>query len=78
MITDWLPKKIKYNTEVSEVVEIIFKGNPTDIKNNYEGQKEVYSKQLIDKNKDCFEDRNGVSYFVKDTLKHIPSYKPDK
>lgn len=68
-------KKIKYNTDVNEVVEIIFNNNPTDIKSHYDTQKEIYSKQLIEKNKDCFEDKNGVFYFVKDTLRHIPSYK---
>ncbi|MGC4128669.1 MAG: hypothetical protein QM564_03750 [Bergeyella sp.] len=68
-------KKINHNTAVNEVVEIIFKENPTDIKSHYDTQKEIYSKQLIDKNKDCFEDRNGIFHFVKDTLRHIPSYK---
>jgi len=68
-------KNIKYNTAVNEVVEIIFKGNPTDIQSHYSTQKEIYSKQLINKNKDCFVKRDDVFYFVKDTLKHIPSYK---
>ena len=70
-----IAKKIKYDTEVNEVVEIIFKNNPTDIKNNYDEQQDVYSKQLIEKNKDCFEYKSGIFYFVKDTLRHIPSYK---
>jgi hypothetical protein len=68
-------KKIKYNTSVSEVVEIIFNNNPTDIKSHYGTQKEIYSKQLIYQNQNCFEDKNGIFYFAKDTLKHIPSYK---
>lgn len=68
-------KKVTYNTNVDEVVETIFKLNPTDIKSSYDEQREVYSKQLIEANKDCFEDKNGVFYFVKDTLRHIPSYK---
>lgn len=68
-------KKINYNTDVNKVVEIIFNNNPTDIKSHYGTQKEIYSKQLIDQNQNSFEDRNGFFYFVKDTLRHIPSYK---
>ncbi len=68
-------KNIKYNTKIDEVIEIIFKHNPTDIKSSYDEQREIYSKQLIEANKNCFEDKTGVFYFVKDTLRHIPSYK---
>jgi len=68
-------KKVTHSTNVDEVVKTIFNLNPTDIKSSYEGQEEIYKKQLIEKNKDCFEDKNGISYFVKDTLRHIPSYK---
>lgn len=68
-------KKVTHSTNVDEVVKTIFNLNPTDIKSSYEGQEEIFKKQLIERNKDCFEDKNGIFYFVKDTLRHIPSYK---
>lgn len=68
-------KKIKYNTKAEEIVKVIFENNPTDIQSSYSAQNELYTKQLIELNKDCFEEKNGVFYFVKDTLRHIPSYK---
>ncbi len=68
-------KNILLNTSIDSIVEIIFKINPTDIKKYYNEQKEIYSKHLHEINKDCFEYKDGILYFVKDTLRHIPSYK---
>lgn len=65
--------KLNYNLPVNDVVKLIFDRNPTDIKSVYLGQEELYGKHLIDRNKDCFEEIGGTYFFVKDTLKHIPS-----
>lgn len=72
---DWrnVAKKLKPDTKIEDVVKLIFDKNPTDIKSIYSGQEETYGKVLIEKNKDCFQDKDGSFYFVKDTLKHIPS-----
>src|SRR5690606_31659095 len=68
-------KEIKYNTTVSEIVEVIFEKNPNDIEKHYKEQKENYSKKLFELNQESFENKDGVYYFVKDTLRHIPSFK---
>lgn len=70
-----IAKNITHNSTIGDVVKVIFDKNPTDIKSNYTGQEEIYSKHLIDLNKLSFEEKNGVYYFVKDTLRHIPSYE---
>lgn len=67
-------KYIKYNTEINKIVEIIFNKNPTEIKNIYKGQEDLYSKHLIERNKECFELKNDIYYFTKDTLRKIPSF----
>lgn len=66
---------IKYNTKVEDVVQVIFAKNPTDIKSSYERQATIYSKMVIDLNRNCFVEKEGAFYFTKDTLRHIPSYK---
>lgn len=68
-------KKIKYNSKIDDVVKAIFDLNPTEIKSNYVGQENIFSKHLIELNKQCFEEKDGVFYFSKDTIRHIPSYK---
>lgn len=68
-------KNLKYNLKVEEVVKVIFNKNPTEIRNYYTGQEKNYYKQLIEKNKDCFENIDGVIYFKKDTIRNIPSFK---
>lgn len=68
-------KNLKYNLKVEEVVKVIFDKNPTEIRNYYTGQEKNYYKQLIEKNKDCFENIDGVIYFKKDTIRNIPSFK---
>lgn len=71
-------KKIKYTTKAEDVVKIIFDKNPTDIGSKYKGQEALYTKQIIERNKNCFEEKDGFFLFTKDTLKHIPSYKNEK
>jgi hypothetical protein len=61
--------------KLDEVVKVIFKNNPTDISTTYSGQEEIYSKHLLELNKQCFEEKEGIYYFSKDTLRQIPSYK---
>ncbi len=68
-------KNITYKSKIVDVIKVIFDKNPTDIKNNYIGQEDIYSKHLIEQNKQCFEEKDGVYYFVKDTITKIPSYK---
>ena len=66
-------KKLSKDTKLADVVKVIFDNNPTQIRAIYSGQEELYGKHLIEKNKDCFKEKNGSYFFVKDTLKHIPS-----
>jgi hypothetical protein len=70
-----IAKQLNPNTKVEDVVKTIFDKNPTDIKSNYAGQEENYAKHLVELNKNCFEEKSGIYYFVKDTILHIPSYK---
>ncbi len=68
-------KKLKLNMPLEDVVKVIFDLNLSLIGDIYDGQEEIYSKQLIELNKNCFEEKKGVYYFTKDTLKEIPTYK---
>ena len=68
-------KNITYQSKIEDVVKVIFDKNPTDIKSNYIGQENKYSKHLIELNKQCFEEKDGLYYFTKDTLRQIPSFK---
>lgn len=73
-----IAKKIKYSTKVEDIVKVIFDKNPTDIGSKYKGQETLYAKQIIEQNKNCFEEKDGLYLFTKDTLKHIPSYINEK
>ncbi|PWJ57310.1 hypothetical protein CLV98_10716 [Dyadobacter jejuensis] len=68
-------KYLKPNMKLDDVVKVIFSKNPTAIRDFYSGQEEVYSKHLLERNMQCFEVKEGVYYFSKDTLRLIPSYK---
>jgi len=68
-------KKLSRNTKIDDVVKLIFDKNPTDIKSHYIGQERIYSNHLLELNKDCFDEKDGIYFFSKDTLRHIPSYK---
>ena len=63
------------NIKLEDVVKVIFNKNPTEIGNIYSGQEANYSKHLLERNKQCFEEKDGIYYFAKDTLRQIPSYK---
>ncbi|WP_416438007.1 hypothetical protein [Phnomibacter sp. MR] len=71
-------KKIQYGTKVEDIVKIIFEKNPKDIGSTYREQEVLYAKQIIDRNKNCFEEKEGYFLFTKDTLRHIPSYISEK
>lgn len=68
-------KNTIYNSKIEEVVKVIFDKNPTEIRSVYSGQEAIYSKYLLKLNKQCFEERDGTHFFVKDTIREIPSYK---
>lgn len=72
---EMLSKKLKYKTPLIEVVQLIYNSNPTDVKSKYLGQEDLYGIQLVNSNKNCFEEKKGIYYFVHDTLKHLPCYK---
>jgi hypothetical protein len=61
--------------KLDDVVKVIFSKNPTEISSFYSGQEAIYSKHLLELNKQCFEEKEGIYYFAKDTLRQIPSYK---
>lgn len=68
-------KNLKTNMKLEDVVKVIFTRNPTEISSVYSGQEAIYSKHLLELNKQCFEEKEGIYYFSKDTLRQIPSYK---
>lgn len=70
-------KNLKYGLKVEEVVKVIFDKNPTEIKNFYNSQENIYSKYLTDRNKECFEKKDGIFYFTKDTIRNIPSFNKE-
>jgi hypothetical protein len=67
--------ELKSNMKLDEVVKVIFRKNPSEISNFYAGQETIYSKHLLELNKQCFIEKQGIFYFYKDTLRLIPSYK---
>lgn len=69
-------RSLTANMKLEEVVKVIFNKNPTEIGNIYSGQEATYSKHLLEHNKHCFEQKDGIYFFTaKDTLRQIPSYK---
>jgi hypothetical protein len=68
-------KNLKPNMKLDEVVKVIFSKNPSEISSFYSGQEAIYSKHLLELNKQCFELKEGIYYFAKDTLRQIPSFK---
>lgn len=68
-------KNLKPNMKLEDVVKVIFTINPTDISSVYSGQEAIYSKHLLELNKQCFEEKEGIYCFAKDTLRQIPSYR---
>lgn len=70
-----IAKNIKSNMPLEDVVKIIFEKNPTDIKKHYKNNIELYSRELVKINKDCFEKKENKSYYIKDTIKNIPTFR---
>lgn len=70
-----IAKKLVYNSRVQDIVKIIFENNPSEIKSYYSGQDSIYMMHLLELNKNCFEVKDGITYFYRDTLRHIPSLK---
>lgn len=68
-------KNLKPNMKLEDVVKVIFIKNPTEISSVYSGQEAIYSNHLLELNKNCFEKKEEIYYFAKDTLRQIPSYK---
>jgi hypothetical protein len=68
-------KNLKPNMKLEDVVKVIFTKNPTEITSVYSGQEAIYSKHLLELNKHCFEEKDGIYYFTKDTIRQIPSLK---
>lgn len=73
-----IAKNIKSNVPLEEVVKIIFEKNPKDIKKHYENNIDLYSRELVKINKDCFEEKENKTYYIKDTIKNIPAFKEIK
>jgi hypothetical protein len=65
-----IKKKIK-DKSISEIVEIIYKLNPSEIANIYSSQKPLYERELIFKNPSVFKDNKCIS----DSIGHIPTFK---
>ena len=70
-----IAKSLKSDMTLAEVVEVIFEKNPTDIKKHYENQIDLYSKKIIELNKNCFVEKDGNNFYIQDTIKNIPSFK---
>ncbi|MHA8076158.1 hypothetical protein [Aquirufa sp. TARAVU-A1A] len=71
-----ISKKLKSNSSIDEVVDIIFENHKKDINSHYSEQKNLYKENLYELNKNCFEVSNGIKKFTKkDTLRHIPYFK---
>ncbi len=61
--------------EAKQIVQMIFDAYPLEIKTPYANQPDLYSSHLVQLNRNCFDENNGMFYFVRDTLRHIPAYK---
>ena len=67
----FVSKEVIKNKTASQIVEIIFKKNPTDIANHYIKQKEAYEQVLVSQNSTCFQNNLCIC----DCLLNIPSFK---
>ena len=68
-------KQLKKGIILNEVVNGIFNGNPNDIGTYYKWQEESYGNLLVEKNKECFEKKEGTIRLKDINLKEIPCYK---
>jgi hypothetical protein len=60
---------------IRSIIETIFQQNPNEIQAHYKYQREVYIKELVKRNRDCFKQDNEDLIFICDSLLHIPKYK---
>ncbi|MBS9768689.1 MAG: hypothetical protein KGV44_14295 [Flavobacteriaceae bacterium] len=65
--------QLKLNMSISEVVNVIYDKNPTDISKPFKDEKTEYSKLLYQKNEDCFEVQDNDTILIDTKLKKIPS-----
>jgi hypothetical protein len=70
-----IAKKIAPEMQLDQIVDIIFSNSSNNVNMYYGGQKDAYSKLLLQLNKDCFITEGNKTVFRKDTLRHIPIYK---
>lgn len=65
------------NNKISDVVALIFKQNPKDVKKYFKDKRQEYSKALYNENTDCFNINNADTIIIKE-LKQIPKGKDEK
>ena len=68
-------KQLKEGITLNEVVNGIFNGNPNDIGTYYKWQEESYGNLLVEKNRECFEEKGGEILLKDSNLKEIPCYR---
>lgn len=68
-------KQLKEGITLNEVVNGIFNGNPNDIGTYYKWQEESYGNLLVEKNRECFEEKEGKILLKDSNLKEIPCYR---
>lgn len=70
-----IKKQLKEGITLNDVVIGIFKGNPKDIGTPYKGQESQYGSLLVEKNRECFEEKGGEILLKDSNLKEIPCYR---
>lgn len=70
-----IKKQLKEGITLNDVVIGIFKGNPKDIGTPYKGQESQYGSLLVEKNRECFEEKGGKILLKDSNLKEIPCYR---
>jgi hypothetical protein len=59
----------------SEVATIAIETNPTDIKQTYFNQRDIFAEKIVEMNADCFDESTRDPKLKCKTLQHIPTYK---
>lgn len=65
------------NKNGRDLIKLIFSQNPTDIQSHFKGQEDLYLKELVYQNKECFKKEDDSVICISDELEHIPTYKKD-
>lgn len=60
---------------IEEVIQLIYKLNPSDIGQHYSGQEQLYAKRLVESNSDCFKPYNNFTVCFCKELRNIPAFK---